>query len=113
MPRPMPLVEPVTRAVPVQGGGLVRRTGRRLVGVALAAVIGIPGLGFYLLGRQGQVAQWGALIVGLIAAAGIRIWDVHQQDLLVGMFHSETDAHNYKAELECQERQRSAEMTES
>ncbi|AVU74815.1 hypothetical protein FHJ31_10620 [Pseudomonas sp. Fig-3] len=46
-------------------------------------------------------------------AAGIRIWDVHQQDLLVGMFHSETDAHNYKAELECQERQRSAEMTES
>ncbi len=22
-------------------------------------------------------------------AAGIRIWDVHQQDLLVGMFHSE------------------------
>ncbi|MHC8410128.1 hypothetical protein ACYZTR_08145 [Pseudomonas sp. Hz4] len=23
-------------------------------------------------------------------AAGIRIWDVHQQDMLVGMFHSET-----------------------
>ena len=22
-------------------------------------------------------------------AAGIRIWDVHQQDMLVGMFHSE------------------------
>jgi len=33
-------------------------------------------------------------------AAGIRIWDVYQQDLLVGMFHSETDAHSYKAELE-------------
>ena len=33
-------------------------------------------------------------------AAGIRIWDVHQQDMLVGMFHSETDAHSYKAELE-------------
>ncbi|MOA22407.1 hypothetical protein D3C78_1429610 [compost metagenome] len=46
-------------------------------------------------------------------AAGIRIWDVHQQDLLVGMFHSETDAHSYKAELECEERQRSHEMAES
>ncbi len=23
-------------------------------------------------------------------AAGVRIWDVYQQDLLVGMFHSET-----------------------
>ncbi|KAI2684720.1 MULTISPECIES: hypothetical protein [unclassified Pseudomonas] len=39
-------------------------------------------------------------------AAGIRIWDVHQQDLLVGMFHSETDAHNYKCELETLEQQR-------
>ena len=39
-------------------------------------------------------------------AAGIRIWDVHQQDLLVGMFHNEIDAHNYKAELEVQEQQR-------
>jgi hypothetical protein len=39
-------------------------------------------------------------------AAGIRIWDVHQQDLLVGMFHNEIDAHNYKFELELQERQR-------
>ena len=39
-------------------------------------------------------------------AAGIRIWDVYQQDLLVGMFHSETDAHNYKAELETLEQQR-------
>ncbi|MCQ6257678.1 hypothetical protein [Pseudomonas sp. Q11] len=46
-------------------------------------------------------------------AAGIRIWDVHQQDLLVGMFHSETDANSYKVELECQERQRSLEMAES
>ncbi|SFC76453.1 protein translocase subunit secE/sec61 gamma [Polaromonas sp. OV174] len=25
-------------------------------------------VGFYLLGKQGQLAQWGALIVGLIAA---------------------------------------------
>ncbi|MGZ7458627.1 hypothetical protein ACXPVS_18205 [Pseudomonas sp. Ma2-10] len=39
-------------------------------------------------------------------AAGIRIWDVHQQDMLVGMFHSETDAHSYKAELEKLEQQR-------
>ncbi|MBV4466736.1 hypothetical protein AB7M22_000769 [Pseudomonas sp. ADAK2 TE3594] len=41
-------------------------------------------------------------------AAGIRIWDVHQQDLLVGMFHSETEAHQYKAELETLEQQREA-----
>lgn len=46
-------------------------------------------------------------------AAGIRIWDVIQQDLLVGMFHSETDANRYKAELERQERQRSGEAAES
>lgn len=39
-------------------------------------------------------------------AAGIRIWDVYQQDLLVGMFHSETDAQNYKAELETLEQLR-------
>ncbi|VVN98070.1 hypothetical protein PS726_02419 [Pseudomonas fluorescens] len=39
-------------------------------------------------------------------AAGIRIWDVHQQDLLVGMFHCETDAQNYRAELEMLERKR-------
>ena len=39
-------------------------------------------------------------------AAGIRIWDVHQQDLLVGMFHSEIEAHKYKAELETLEQQR-------
>lgn len=39
-------------------------------------------------------------------AAGIRMWDVHQQDMLVGMFHSETDAQNYRAELESLERKR-------
>ena len=33
-------------------------------------------------------------------AAGIRIWDVYQQDLLVGMFHCESDAQSYKTELE-------------
>ncbi|MBK5414671.1 hypothetical protein [Pseudomonas sp. TH31] len=41
-------------------------------------------------------------------AAGIRIWDVHQQDMLVGMFHSETDAHNYKSELETLEQKHEA-----
>ncbi|MNW19105.1 hypothetical protein D3C71_2189470 [compost metagenome] len=39
-------------------------------------------------------------------AAGIRIWDVHQQDMLVGMFHSENDAHSYRIELETLEQQR-------
>ncbi|MDD1979472.1 MULTISPECIES: hypothetical protein [Pseudomonas] len=33
-------------------------------------------------------------------AAGLRIWDVHQQDELVGMFHQEHEAHNYRIELE-------------
>jgi hypothetical protein len=33
-------------------------------------------------------------------ADGIQIWDVHQQDQLVGMFHIESDALRYKAELE-------------
>ncbi|MCU1721371.1 MULTISPECIES: hypothetical protein [unclassified Pseudomonas] len=33
-------------------------------------------------------------------AAGVRIWDVHQQDQLVGMFHNESDAHHYRMELE-------------
>ncbi|AMB85885.1 hypothetical protein AWM79_11445 [Pseudomonas agarici] len=41
-------------------------------------------------------------------ANGIRIWDVHQQDLLVGMFHNEADAHNYKNELETLEMKRHA-----
>jgi preprotein translocase subunit SecE len=34
---------------------------------ALALVIGAL-VAFYLLGKQGQIAQWGALIVGLAAA---------------------------------------------
>ncbi|WP_166358987.1 hypothetical protein [Pseudomonas akapageensis] len=42
-------------------------------------------------------------------AAGVRIWDVHQQDLLVGMFHNESDAHSYKAELESLENRRQQE----
>jgi hypothetical protein len=39
-------------------------------------------------------------------AHGTRIWDVYQQDLLVGMFHDERDAQNYKNELETLEAQR-------
>jgi hypothetical protein len=41
-------------------------------------------------------------------AACVRIWDVHQQDMLVGMFHSESDAYSYKAKLETLEQQREA-----
>ena len=41
-------------------------------------------------------------------AHGIHIWDVHQQDLLDGMFHNECDAHNYKNELETLEMRRQA-----
>ena len=37
------------------------------LGAAVALVIAAVA-GFYLLGKQGQVAQWGALMVGLAAA---------------------------------------------
>ena len=37
------------------------------LGVAVALVLAAIA-GFYLLGRQGQLAQWGALLVGLAAA---------------------------------------------
>jgi preprotein translocase subunit SecE len=37
------------------------------LGVAVALVIAALA-GYYLLGKQGQLAQWGALIVGLAAA---------------------------------------------
>jgi preprotein translocase subunit SecE len=37
------------------------------LGVAVALVIAALA-GFYLLGRQGQLAQWGALVLGLAAA---------------------------------------------
>ncbi|MCS3466812.1 hypothetical protein M2401_000522 [Pseudomonas sp. JUb42] len=39
-------------------------------------------------------------------ANGIQIWDVHQQDMLVGMFHDESEAQRYKMELEALESQR-------
>jgi len=37
------------------------------MGVAIALVIAALA-GFYLLGKQGQIAQWGALLLGLAAA---------------------------------------------
>ena len=39
-------------------------------------------------------------------AHGVHLWDVHQEDVLVGMFHRESDAHSYKAELEKLEAQK-------
>ena len=39
-------------------------------------------------------------------AAGVRIWDVHQQGELVGMFHDEQQAQQYREELEGWESQR-------
>ena len=40
------------------------------LGVAVALVIAAL-VAFYLLGRQGQLAQWGALLVGLAAAVAV------------------------------------------
>ncbi len=41
-------------------------------------------------------------------AAGVRIWDVHQQGQLVGMFHEEHLAQQYRSELEILENQRTS-----
>ncbi len=44
-------------------------TGADKAKLALAAALVVAALvAFYLLGRQGQIAQWGALLVGLAAA---------------------------------------------
>jgi len=44
-------------------------TGADKARIAIAVALVIAALvGFYLLGKQGQIAQWGALIVGLGAA---------------------------------------------
>ena len=42
------------------------------LGLAIALVLGSLA-GFYLLGKQGQVAQWGVLIAGLVAAVAVFI----------------------------------------
>ncbi|AGI22480.1 hypothetical protein ACYCAX_14875 [Pseudomonas sp. MT3] len=39
-------------------------------------------------------------------AHGGRCWDVHQEGLLVGIFHSEREARAYRAALELEERYR-------
>jgi len=41
----------------------------KLVGAAALVVAAIAA--FYLLGKQGQIAQWGALLVGLAAAVAV------------------------------------------
>ncbi|CAN7183452.1 preprotein translocase subunit SecE [Pseudorhodoferax sp. Leaf265] len=47
-------------------------TGADKAKLAVSAALVIAALaGFYLLGKQGQVAQWGALIVGLAAAVAL------------------------------------------
>ena len=51
------------------------------VGAAIALVIAALA-GFYLLSRQGQVAQWGALIVGLIAAAAVFFTSLHGKEFI-------------------------------
>lgn len=45
-------------------------------------------------------------------ALGGRCWDVHQQGLLVGVFHSEQEAHAYRDNLAREEAQRQALATE-
>ncbi|MGH8833294.1 MAG: preprotein translocase subunit SecE [Polaromonas sp.] len=40
------------------------------LGLAVALVLASLA-GFYLLGKQGQIAQWGALIAGLVAAVAV------------------------------------------
>jgi len=47
-------------------------TGADKAKVAAAIALVIASLaGFYLLGKQGQIAQWGALVVGLVAAVAV------------------------------------------
>ena len=51
------------------------------LGLAIALVLGSL-VGFYLLGKQGQAAQWGALIVGLVAAVAVFISSEMGQQLV-------------------------------
>ena len=47
-------------------------TGADKAKLGAAAALLIASLaGFYLLGKQGQIVQWGVLIVGLVAAAAV------------------------------------------
>ena len=51
------------------------------VGVAVALLVAALA-GFYLLGKQGPVAQWGALLVGLIAAAAVFLTSESGKELI-------------------------------
>lgn len=51
------------------------------LGLAIVLVLGSLA-GFYLLGKQGQAIQWGALIVGLLAAVAIFISSEMGQQLV-------------------------------
>jgi len=47
-------------------------TGADKAKIAAAALLVVAALaGFYLLGKQGQLAQWGTLVVGLAAAVAV------------------------------------------
>ncbi len=47
-------------------------TGAEKAKLAVAVVLVLAAVaGFYVLGKQGPTVQWGALLVGLVAAAGI------------------------------------------
>ncbi len=47
-------------------------TGADKARLAAAVALAIAGVaGFYLLGKQGAIAQWGVLIVGLVAGAAV------------------------------------------
>jgi preprotein translocase subunit SecE len=51
------------------------------LGAAIALVIAALAA-FYLLGKQGQIAQWGALIVGLIAAVAVFLTSEHGKEFV-------------------------------
>ena len=51
------------------------------VGAAIALVIAALA-GFYLLGKQGQLAQWGVLIFGLVAAAAVFVTSEPGKELI-------------------------------
>ena len=51
------------------------------LGAAIALVIGAVA-GFYLLASQGQVAQWGALLVGLAAAVVVFVTSESGKELV-------------------------------
>jgi preprotein translocase subunit SecE len=51
------------------------------LGAAIALVIAALAA-FYLLGKQGQIAQWGALIVGLVAAVAVFLTSEHGKEFV-------------------------------